>query len=65
MSVKVWKEGDAGEPSFPADFTVNKKAVLQVTDITNNNNKYYAIELHTGKNKFRVYTHYGTTTQSR
>ena len=61
MSVKVWKEGEAGEPSFPADFVVNKKAVLQVTDITNNNNKYYAIELHTGKNKFRVYTHYGRT----
>lgn len=59
--VKVWREGASGEPKFPADFEVAKKAVLQVTDIKNNNNKYYAVELHSAKNKFRVYTHYGRT----
>lgn len=58
---KVWREGTSGEPKFPADFEVAKKAVLQVTDIKNNNNKYYAVELHSAKNKFRVYTHYGRT----
>jgi hypothetical protein len=61
MGIKVWREGEAGEPSFPSDFNVVKKAVLQVTDIKDNNNKYYAIELHSGKNKFRIYTHYGRT----
>lgn len=60
-NVKVWKENDSGQPSFPNDFDVTKKAVLQVTDIVTNRNKYYAIELHSAKNKFRVYTHYGRT----
>lgn len=59
--VQVWKEGAAGEPKFPADYEVAKKAVLQVTDIKTNRNKYYAVELHTAKTKFRVYTHYGRT----
>lgn len=59
--VQVWKEGANGEPKFPADFEVVKKAVLQVTDIKTNRNKYYAVELHSAKNKFRVYTHYGRT----
>lgn len=61
MKVKVWKEGSSGEPKFPTSFKILKKAVLQKTDIGNNNNKYYAIELHDGKGKFRVYTHYGRT----
>lgn len=38
-----------------------KKPVLQVTDIETNRNKYYAIELHKAKTKYRVYTHYGRT----
>lgn len=59
--VQVWKEGAAGEPKFPNDFEILKKAVLQVTDIKTNRNKYYAVELHSAKNKFRVYTHYGRT----
>lgn len=59
--VQVWQEGAAGEPKFSADFEVVKKAVLQVTDIETNRNKYYAIELHKTANKYRVYTHYGRT----
>lgn len=59
--VKVWKANDAGQPKFSENFEVVKKAVLQVTDIQNNNNKYYAIELHSDKKKFRVFTHYGRT----
>jgi len=63
--VKSWREGAAGEPSFAADFEILKKAVLQVTDIKTNRNKYYAIELHQAKGAsdypFRVYTHYGRT----
>lgn len=60
-AVKAWREGAAGEPKYPADFEVVKKATLQFTDIANNNNKYYAIELHNAKGQFRVYTHYGRT----
>lgn len=59
--VQVWKAADSNQPKFPDDFEVVKKAVLQVTDIKNNNNKYYAIEVHSGKGKYRVFTHYGRT----
>jgi poly [ADP-ribose] polymerase len=59
--VQVWREGSSGEPKFPVKFDVLKKAILQVTDIGTNRNKYYAIELHEAGNKYRVYTHYGRT----
>lgn len=63
--VKAWKFGERGAPSFSDDFDILRKAVLQVTDIKSNHNKYYAIELHQGqgkaKNRFRVFTHYGRT----
>jgi poly [ADP-ribose] polymerase 2/3/4 len=60
-SVKSWKRGEAGEPDFPEDFEIVQKAVLQVTDIKTNRNKYYAIELHVAGANYRVYTHYGRT----
>lgn len=60
-SVKAWKYDDKAAPKYPDDFEIVKKAVLQVTDIKNNNNKYYAIELHKAGSKFRVFTHYGRT----
>ncbi len=63
--VKAWKVGEKGAPPFPEEFEIVKKAVLQVTDIKTNHNKYYAIELHKGQAKgkttFRLYTHYGRT----
>src|SRR5215470_10234132 len=63
--VKAWKVGEKGAPFFPDEFEIVKKAVLQVTDIKTNHNKYYAIELHKGVHKgktlFRIYTHYGRT----
>ncbi len=60
--VKTWKFDDPKTPKL-TNITVVKKAVLQVTDIKNNNNKYYAIELHSGKgpSPFCVFTHYGRT----
>ncbi len=61
MKIKSWKSGTPGEPQFPDKFKIIQKAVLQKTDISNNNNKYYAIELHKAGNKFRVFTHYGRT----
>ena len=64
-SVKAWKDGEAGAPAFPAEFEILKKAVLQVTDIKTNRNKYYAVELHAasagGTTTYRVFTHYGRT----
>ncbi len=60
-NVKAWKVGAAGEPDFPDDFEIVKKAVLQKTDVNANNNKYYAIELHKAANVYRVFTHYGRT----
>src|SRR5947209_4768942 len=64
-TVKAWKAGEADAPTFPEDFEIVKKAVLQVTDIKTNRNKYYAIELHRaqagGVTTFRVFTHYGRT----
>jgi poly [ADP-ribose] polymerase len=60
--VKSWTSGDVGEPSYPVEFEVVKKAVLQVTDIKTNRNKYYALEMHAaGDAGYRVYTHYGRT----
>ena len=66
--VKAFRQGASDEPSFYSDFEVLRKAVLQVTDIANNNNKYYAVELHQGLGtaaadtaQFRVFTHYGRT----
>lgn len=61
MIVKAWKSGIPGEPSFPGKFKIIQRAVLQKTDISNNNNKYYSIELHKSGDKFRVFTHYGRT----
>jgi poly [ADP-ribose] polymerase len=62
---KAYKFGAADEPGFPDDFEVLTKAVLQVTDIKSNHNKYYAIELHEGSTaagpRYRVFTHYGRT----
>ncbi len=63
--VKAWTFGDTAMPSFPHDFEIVRKAVLQVTDLKNNNNKYYALELHraeaNGATRFRLFTHYGRT----
>ncbi|MFT5680172.1 MAG: poly [ADP-ribose] polymerase [Myxococcota bacterium] len=59
--IKAWRVGAAGEPKFPANFKIVKKAVLQNTDIKTNHNKYYALELHQSSSQFRVFTHYGRT----
>jgi len=60
-SVKAYRDGDSAAPAFPSAFEVSKKAVLQVTDIKTNRNKYYAIELHVAAGSYRVFTHYGRT----
>ena len=59
--IKAWKYDDPDQPDFPGDFKIERKAVLQVTDIKTNRNKYYAIELHVAGGSYRVFTHYGRT----
>lgn len=50
---------------FPADYTILGQVTLQLTDIRNNNNKYYALELHqgliSGVAHYRTFCHYGRT----
>jgi poly [ADP-ribose] polymerase len=62
---RAWKLDEEGAPPFPDEFEIRKKAVLQLTDIRSNHNKYYAIELHAGTLRgsavWRVFTHYGRT----
>ena len=64
-AIKAWTFGEKGMPFFPDEFDIVKKAVLQVTEIRTNHNKYYAIELHKAEHKkktlFRIFTHYGRT----
>ena len=60
--VKSYKSNE-DQPTFPKDFEIIKNCVLQLTEIKNNHNKYYALELHQSKDKkkFRLFTHYGRT----
>ena len=60
-NVKAYKEIDT-QPDFPLDYEVVKNCLLQVTDIKDNHNKFYSLELHSGSNgKARLFTHYGRT----
>lgn len=58
---KAWKHKDPKAPKFPDDFEVVQRATLQKTDLHENNNKYYGLELHKAPGSFRVFTHYGRT----
>jgi poly [ADP-ribose] polymerase len=58
MAIPTYKEGS--EPSFPASFDVTKRVTLNFTDIVNNNNKYYNLEVQVAKSgEARIYTAYG------
>jgi len=48
-------------PPFTDTPTILLKHTLQKTDIGNNNNKFYALELQEGNGEYRVFTHYGRT----
>ena len=53
MTVKVYKVSDSSHPDYHAFCThfVDKRVVLQKTDLINNNNKYYNLELQTAGTK--------------
>ena len=54
-------------PAFPDRFTVVRYAVLNRSDLIQNNNKFYVLELHeaaaaataAGQQQYRLFTHYG------
>lgn len=59
-NVKAYKENEIAD--FPEDFEVVKNSLLQVTDIKDNHNKFYSLELHLAKDgRTRLFTHYGRT----
>ena len=62
-NVKAFKEFDPGQPAFPdQDYEVVKNCLLQVTDIKDNHNKFYSLELHLAPSgEARLFTHYGRT----
>jgi poly [ADP-ribose] polymerase len=58
MALKAYSAGS--EPSFPANYDVTKRVTLNFTDIINNNNKYYNLEVQVTKNgDARIFTQYG------
>lgn len=58
MALKAYSAGD--EPKFPASYDVTKRTTLNFTDVINNNNKYYNLEVQVAKNgEARIFTQYG------
>lgn len=58
MALVAHKAGT--EPSFPSNYDVTKRVTLNFTDIVNNNNKYYNLEVQVAKTgDARIYTVYG------
>ena len=57
---KVWKEGDASQPTFPKSFNVTKRWEGNCTEVTKNSNKFYHAEIQVAKNgQARILTVYG------
>lgn len=46
-------------PPFATDYTIVRHDVLQWTNMQDNMNKFYSLELHEGGGKWRIFTHYG------
>ena len=57
-ALKAYSAGD--EPNFPANYDVTKRTTLNFTDVINNNNKYYNLEVQVAKTgEARIFTQYG------
>lgn len=57
-ALKAYSAGD--EPKFPANYDVTKRTTLNFTDVINNNNKYYNLEVQVAKSgEARIFTQYG------
>lgn len=57
MALKAYKAGT--EPPFPANYDVTRRVTFNFTDIINNNNKYYNLEIQVAKTgEARIFTQY-------
>ena len=57
-AMKAYSAGQ--EPAFPSNYDVTKRTTLNFTDVINNNNKYYNLEVQVAKNgDSRIFTQYG------
>ena len=60
MVAKLVAYSAGDEPSFPSDYEVTKRVTLNFTDIVNNNNKFYNLEVQVAKSgDSRIFTMYG------
>jgi poly [ADP-ribose] polymerase len=58
-NIKSYVIGDPDEPGFGENYKVVNHIVLNFTDINNNNNKFYSMELQESGGGCRIFTHYG------
>lgn len=60
MAEKLVAYSAGSEPSFPSNYEVAIRRTLNFTDIINNNNKFYNVEVQVGPNgESRIFTTYG------
>jgi predicted DNA-binding WGR domain protein len=60
MAEKLVAYSAGQEPSFPANYDVVKRTTLNFTDIVNNSNKFYNLEVQVASTgEARLYTNYG------
>lgn len=58
--MKVWKENDSSQPSFPKSFKVTKRWEGNCTEVAKNSNKFYHAEIQVASNgQARIFTMYG------
>lgn len=58
--MKVYKEGDPSQPSFPSNFKVTQRWEGTCTDVVKNSNKFFHIEVQISVDgKARIFTMYG------
>lgn len=60
MAEKLTAYSAGSEPAFPSSYEVTQRKTLNFTDIVNNNNKYYNLEIQVGPGgEARIFTQYG------
>jgi poly [ADP-ribose] polymerase len=57
--IKSYKADDQSVPDFGDEYKVIDHIVLNMTNISGNNNKFYSMELQECKGEYRIFTHYG------
>lgn len=61
---KIPRNSEALSSKFP-DYEIIEHVLLTCTDVVNNNNKFYSLEIHKSSNgSYRTYSHYGRNIKS-